>query len=59
MNDEPDVPDFVDAIVCLLEGHGFELTTAERMVIDIMRECWRDVLIYRALSHPMPSLAVH
>lgn len=40
MNDEPDVPDFIDAIACALKSDGFGYLEAKSMVEHMFAEAW-------------------
>lgn len=38
--DEPDVPDFIEAIVCLMMENGFARRQAKAIVSDMIDEVW-------------------
>jgi len=53
MNDEPDLPDFIDAIAAALKGEGIGYLEAQNMVRHMLAEAW-DVL--PDLDPPTPSI---
>lgn len=40
MNDEPDIPDFIDAIAAALKGEGITYLEAQSMVRHMLEEAW-------------------
>jgi len=56
---EPDVPDFIQGLVALLQFHGFELVESQGMVRDMIAETWPLMENIRLLFEPSPSEFVH
>jgi hypothetical protein len=43
MNDEPDVPDFIDAIAAAFKGEGIPYLEAQSMVRHMLEEAWESL----------------
>lgn len=57
--EEPDVPDFIQGLVALLQSYGMDLEESQGMIRDMVAETWPLLAHIRLLFEPSPSQAVH
>ena len=58
-DDEPDVPDLIHGLVCLLQGNAIDLEQGQRIVRDMIAETWPIMANIKALLAPSPSNELH
>lgn len=56
MTDEPDIPDFIDAVAFELKASGIGYLEAQSMVRDMLAEAWDHVPDLADLDPLTPSL---
>lgn len=58
-DEEPDVLDFVDALVSLLQSYGFSLDQSRKILDEMIRTRWPQLELAAEIARRHPSVAIN